>query len=180
MSSKIHYLYPKTRYTENNRQSVMVRDLDGRIYYWNADAEQKYGWNHRRAIGNVSHNLLHTVFPQPLDLINFELLNRGIWTGELIHTRADGVRVKVKSTWHLYRDDDGRLCTVLEVNDNFLHVDPQTAHLDPFQGLRSIARRGLLLLNAYKWWIVGPALLALAVFTAVVMATPNHHLPLIQ
>lgn len=135
--------------------SLIVRDLSGKVFFWNSSAEQKYGWPQSKAIGNITHEFLGTVFPQPLDLINAELLNNGVWKGELIHTKVDGSRVKVQSTWKLYRDENGALCTVLEVNDNFFNVDPQTSYLDKKTSLRDrIIKIKNLLVKKKSWWLM--------------------------
>lgn len=155
---------------------LMIRDLEGRILYWNGPAEQSYGWSQRDALGNVSHALLHTVFPQPLDIINYELLNRGVWKGELIHTRADGARVKVQSTWELSRDAAGRLCTVLEVNQNFAFLEPSNAHL-------ASSREGLLkrivLRIRDSWWLLIPVLLLGIGLGLILHITHSESVPLI-
>ena len=108
---------------------AMVRDLDGRIWSWSTAAERRYGWSRREAVGNVSHHLLQTIFPCPLQEINRELLTRGYWEGELIHTLSTGYRVKVFSRWELKKDDKGADLKVVEVNRGFTTVEPDTAFL---------------------------------------------------
>ena len=156
--------------------SLMVRDLSGKIFLWNSAAEQKYGWSPREAIGNVSHNILSTVFPQPLDIINHELLNRGVWKGELIHTRSDGSRVKVSSTWHLYRDADGKLCTVLEINDNFSIIEPSTAHLYSLSQIQKQLRNFFHFLGSKKIWWVIPIIFTFILFILLSILTPVSQL----
>lgn len=150
--------------------SLMVRDLSGKIYLWSSSAEEKYGWSKRDAIGNVSHDVLNTVFPQPLDVINFELLNKGVWKGELIHTRVDGSRVKVQSSWHLYRDEQGGLCTVLEVNDNFFTVHPANAHLVSVL-FCSLQKFFVFLRSKRRWWLT-PIVCILIFFALIHWITP--------
>lgn len=148
--------------------SLIVRDLSGKIFFWSSSAEEKYGWSSSEAMGNVTHNFLSTVFPQPLDVINVELLNKGVWKGELIHTRVDGTRVKVKSSWHLYRDVEGVLCTVLEVNDNFFAIKPEDAHLfSPSLIKRSLKRYWTFLSTRKRWWLV-PILIVSSIYLALV------------
>ena len=58
---------------ELTRDSVMVRDMDDVITYWNSGAETIYGWKKDEAIGRVAHSLLHTRFPAALGDIGARL-----------------------------------------------------------------------------------------------------------
>ncbi|MBV8097171.1 MAG: PAS domain S-box protein, partial [Acetobacteraceae bacterium] len=97
---------------------VLVRDFDGPIHRWNAGMADLYGFNAAEAIGQSSHSLLHTEFPQPLDEINATLLREGRWHGELVHRHKDGSRVVVASHWALHRGEGGGPVRVLEANNN--------------------------------------------------------------
>jgi two-component system sensor kinase FixL len=98
--------------------TVFVRDMSDRISYWNRGAEELYGWTQKEAIGQVSHALMQTIFPAPPKVINEELLGKGRWEGELIHTRRDGTQVRVASRWFLQRDEQGRPAATLETNND--------------------------------------------------------------
>ncbi|MBV9124033.1 MAG: PAS domain S-box protein [Planctomycetes bacterium] len=98
--------------------SILVRDLDDRITFWNQGAVEGYGWTKAEACGQVTHALLRTVFPEPLEAIRATLLRAGRWEGELIHTRRDGGQVVVASRWALQRDPAGRPVGVLEINND--------------------------------------------------------------
>jgi PAS domain S-box-containing protein len=98
--------------------TVFVRDMRNVITYWNHGAEELYGWTQEEAIGQVSHRLMQTVFPAPLEPINAELLGTGRWEGELIHTKRDGTQVVVASRWSLQRDEQGNPMAILETNND--------------------------------------------------------------
>jgi PAS domain S-box-containing protein len=83
--------------------TISIRDHDDRITYWNKGAERLYGWSQQDALGQVTHSLLATRFPQPLDEIAAHVLATGSWNGELVHTRRDGSLLTVVSSWTLQR-----------------------------------------------------------------------------
>src|SRR5215468_3244320 len=94
--------------------SVMTRSIKGRINFWNHSAEELYGWRREEAIGRVSHDLLQTQFPKPLEEIEFELVRNGRWEGKLVHTTRDGDRVVVESRWTLELNE--QLGALVEIN----------------------------------------------------------------
>jgi PAS domain S-box-containing protein len=98
--------------------SISVRDRNDVITYWSRGAAERYGWSSAEAVGQVSHQLMRTVFPARLADIEAELHRTGRWEGELIHTKRDGAQVAVASRWSLRRDEQGRPAGVLETNND--------------------------------------------------------------
>jgi PAS domain S-box-containing protein len=96
------------------RGGIMLRTLDGKINFWNPGAEQLYGWSQREAVGKVSHDLLRTQFPEPLEKIDAQLVKTGRWEGTLVHITRDGRRVVVESQWVL--ESQGQRGSVVEIN----------------------------------------------------------------
>ena len=95
---------------------VMVRDPEGRIVSWSKGTEKLYGYTGEEAVGYLSHELLQTQFPEPLELIERKLAAAGTWEGELTHRKRDGSHVVVASVWVLHRDSAGDPVRVLEAN----------------------------------------------------------------
>lgn len=95
---------------------ILVRDPESHIIFWNHGAEELYGWSAEEAVGQITHHLLQTRFPESLDATDAALKNHGKWEGELIHTRADGNQVIVESRQVLMRDKQGQPFVILEVN----------------------------------------------------------------
>src|SRR5450432_69274 len=93
---------------------VLVRDLTGRILLWSFGAEKLYGFTAGEALGAISHELLRTRFPQPLETIEAHLERHGMWEGELTHCKRDGSSLDVTSIWVLHRDALGRPSRILE------------------------------------------------------------------
>ena len=93
-----------------------MRALDGTVEFWSAGCTRLYGFAAEEALGHLSHDLLRTEFPEPLERIHELLLSAGRWHGELRHTRADGSLVIVESDWVLHRDSGGEIRAVIEAN----------------------------------------------------------------
>jgi len=96
--------------------AVIVRDAQDRIAYWNKGAEELYGWTRDEALGQVTHTLFQTGFPEPLDSIFASLRRDGRWQGELTHTRKNGTHLTVLSRWALTHDAQTNRESVLEAN----------------------------------------------------------------
>ena len=101
-----------------SNDAILVRDGADRVTYWNKSASDLYGYTREEALGRVSHELLHTEFPEPLVRITEQLHRDSRWTGELTHRRKDGNQIVVMSRWVLNRDDRGNLKCVLETNND--------------------------------------------------------------
>lgn len=98
--------------------AIFVRDQRDVIVYWNAGAEELYGWKRAEVIGRSATELLKTKFPVALDFINRDLRGSGRWQGELIHTKRDGSEVVVDSRWSLQRGERGRPAATMETNND--------------------------------------------------------------
>lgn len=107
-------LAEKARLLDLTHDAVIVRDLAGRITYWNRGAEEIYGWTPDEAIGEISDSLFQTEFPGTAEEMTRELHQTGRWTGELIHTRRDGKRITVLVRKTLDRDSEGNPASVLQ------------------------------------------------------------------
>jgi PAS domain S-box-containing protein len=95
---------------------VMVRDMNNRIVLWSRGDEKLYGYRREEAVGQISHELLQTRFPEPTEEIERKLIREGIWEGELTHRRRDGSLVTVASVWAMHQDDKGHPLRILESN----------------------------------------------------------------
>jgi len=98
--------------------SIIIRDLDNRINYWNQGSERLYGWTKLESVGQYTHILLKTEFPKSREEVFSEFLAKGYWEGELIHTKRDGTKITVASRWTLQRDDRGNAIAMLEINND--------------------------------------------------------------
>jgi two-component system, NtrC family, sensor kinase len=93
-------------------EAIMMRDLNGKVVYWNSGAEQLYGWKREEVMGKDLHAVLRTSFPVPREMIDSNLLERREWQGNLIQQRRDDSEVIVACRKTLNHEGDA----VLEVN----------------------------------------------------------------
>jgi PAS domain S-box-containing protein len=103
---------------EITHDAVIVRDLNDAISFWNRGAEELYGWSSEEALAKISHDLLQTEFPEPLDEIKKKLGRDGRWEGELGHRTRDGTKLTVASRWSVQRDARGRPIATLETSND--------------------------------------------------------------
>ena len=99
---------------ELSYEPIFVWDWERGIVLWNRGCEQLYGFTKAEAMGCISHQLLHTVFPESLGLFEATLRRNQQWSGELWHTTRDGRQVIVESRHQLIEAHGRRL--VLETN----------------------------------------------------------------
>jgi PAS domain S-box-containing protein len=98
--------------------TVMARDRNDAISYWNRGAEQLYGFGREEVLGKTSREVLQTVYPVSRDDITGAMLRDGYWEGELVNTRKDGKRVTVASRWSAQVDEAGHRIGTLETNND--------------------------------------------------------------
>jgi PAS domain S-box-containing protein len=111
-------LHEQAELLDVTHDGVFARTMDDVITYWNRGAEELYGWKRDEAVGRVSHELMRTKFPVPLEEISAELSRAGRWEGELVHTSKAGRQIDVASRWSLQRDERMRPVAILETNND--------------------------------------------------------------
>ncbi len=85
---------------------IEVKDLDGRITFWNKGAERTYGWTAAEAIGRTDAELLDADV-DVLATAQTALMVDGEWQGELVKRTKDGRELTMDVRWTLVRDDRG-------------------------------------------------------------------------
>jgi PAS domain S-box-containing protein len=102
----------QARILELSHDTVIIRDRDEAILYWNDGAERLYGWSRQEALGERCNTLLLSSFP--VEEVAIALERDGQWSGEVTRTRRDGERLTLASRWLLRRDPEGRPVGVIE------------------------------------------------------------------
>lgn len=116
LTSSIARLKEQSELLELAHDAIFVRDLEGKVVYWNRGAEKTYGWRKDEVMGKISNELLQTSFPKPLEDILDELVETGHWEGELSHITKEGRQIVAASRWAVRRDYAGQPSGFLEIN----------------------------------------------------------------
>jgi PAS domain S-box-containing protein len=118
--------------------AILVRDLSGKIRFWNKGAERLYGWSAARAIGNQMTALFPKQDKPALAAAEAELLARGEWTGELRKHLQSGQEVIVSTRWTLLRNERGEPCSVLIIDTDITEKKKLESHFLRAQRMEGI------------------------------------------
>jgi PAS domain S-box-containing protein len=114
-------LAERVRLLNLSNDAILVRDGADHITFWNKSASELYGYSGEEAMGQVTHELLRTEFPEPLERIMEQLRHDGRWAGELVHRRKDGGQIIVASRWALDQGGREQQNCILETNNDITH-----------------------------------------------------------
>ncbi|MGI8432558.1 MAG: PAS domain S-box protein [Chthoniobacterales bacterium] len=96
--------------------AIVVRDMTGRVEFWNHGAEVLYGWSAEEAAGRLSSELFEDADPETLRTAQATLIETGSWSGECEHSTHAGDSVTVRSRWSLLRDEEDKPKSALIIN----------------------------------------------------------------
>jgi PAS domain S-box-containing protein len=119
------------------KDAVTVRDLDGKILFWNKGAERLYGWTNAEAVGQNLTALPCSEMARGEAALS-ATLKKGEWDGELRHITKDGRILAVEAHWSLLRDDGGHPKSVLAVSTDITEKRKTESQLLRFQRMNSI------------------------------------------
>ncbi|HEU4708871.1 MAG TPA: EAL domain-containing protein [Methylophilaceae bacterium] len=101
-----------------SRDAIVTVDMRGIIEYWNAGAEQLFGYRRKQATGRSWDSLFLQEEPESRNAIWQEVLQLGKWEGEISCRHADGQRIVVLSRWDTERDTRGEPTRVVMVSSS--------------------------------------------------------------
>ncbi|MFN8459855.1 MAG: PAS domain S-box protein [Anaerolineae bacterium] len=122
-----------THLIELSYEPILVWELEHGIVSWNRGCEQLYGFSRDEAIGQISHQLLHTVYPIPFEEFRATLEHEAQWVGELIHTTRADRQVIVESRQMLIMPGPNAPQLVLETNRNITERKRTEAELRQYR-----------------------------------------------
>jgi len=112
---------------EFGHDAILVRDLEGKIQFWNRGAEEIYGWKSEEVIGKLKQDVLQSRFPKSKEETEEVLLQQGYWEGELLHVRRDGNTRTMECRWVVR--DEGGVPVILEINSDITDKKLSQANL---------------------------------------------------
>jgi PAS domain S-box-containing protein len=121
--------------------AILVRDLQGKILFWNKGAERLYGWTCQEAIGRNVGRLLYAK-QKKFDTINGLTIREGEWHGELHHRTKDGKEITIEARWTLIRDNEGHPKSVLAINTDVTEkkkIEAQFMHAQRMESVGMLA-----------------------------------------
>jgi len=101
---------------EFGHDAILVRDLEGKIQFWNSGAEEIYGWKSEEVIGKLKQDVLQSRFPKSKEETEEVLLQQGYWEGEILHIRRDGNTRTMECRWVVRHE--GGVPVILEINSD--------------------------------------------------------------
>ncbi|MCI0490870.1 MAG: PAS domain S-box protein [Blastocatellia bacterium] len=101
---------------DHAREAILVRDLEGRVLFWNKGAERIYGWTSDEATGKNIVELLYRERSRQYEEATRSVIDNGEWTGELRQVTKDGKDIIVEGHWTLVRDEKGAPKSILVIN----------------------------------------------------------------
>ena len=96
--------------------AIFVRDMTGRIHFWNKGAERMYGMTAAEAVGKTIGEIFPHDFTGSLRAAETILLQTGEWSGEFRKQPKTGQEVVVDSRWTLLRNAQGEPQSILVIN----------------------------------------------------------------
>ena len=131
-------LREQARLLDLAQDAIMVRDMEGRIEFWNHGAEQLYGWTAAEVQGKKASGFLYQDEPAAIAAARAAVIEDGKWTGECKHTCKNGDTVMVRSRWTLVRDELAAPKSILIINTDVTEQKKLETHLLRAQRLESI------------------------------------------
>jgi PAS domain S-box-containing protein len=95
------------------QEAILVKDLDGRIVYWNKGAERTYGWSAADAVGLTAAELFQ--HDAGFQEARKTVVARGEWRGEQVRLTKTGHELAVDARWTLVRDTQGQPTSILAI-----------------------------------------------------------------
>jgi PAS domain S-box-containing protein len=119
--------------------AILVCDLEDRIVFWNARAEELYGWTKAEALGKAANTLLDADTSVPFGEY-LAVMKEGRRQEELRHRTKDGRQILVLSRQSLQRDEQGNPLAVLSINLDITEIRKTEQRLRQVHKMEALGR----------------------------------------
>ncbi len=124
-------------FLDKAQDAIFVRDLEGKLLFWNKGAERMYGWARQEVVGRNMDEFLYTQ-PEKLKEAYELTISEGEWHGELQHFTKNQSELSIESRWTLIRDSEGHPKSVLAINTDITEKKKIEAQFLRAQRMESI------------------------------------------
>ena len=118
-------------------EAILVKDLEGRIIYWNKGAERVYGWTASEVLGRKITDV-HCKDLSKYYQALAALMKTGEWQGEMEKHTRDGRMLTVEVRYTLVRDEDGKPKSIFAIHTDITERKRLEAQLLRVQRMESI------------------------------------------
>ncbi|MBK9053294.1 MAG: PAS domain S-box protein [Chloroflexi bacterium] len=102
---------------QNVSDAIVATDQQFKVTHWNQAAETLYGWTAAEVLGRPVRDLLKTEYPHSTEeQVYQEFVTHGLWKGDVIQIRKDGVKRSIMSSVSAFKDEAGQLMGVVAAN----------------------------------------------------------------
>jgi two-component system cell cycle sensor histidine kinase/response regulator CckA len=123
---------------DHAQDAIIVRDLEGRVLYWNKSAERISGWSANEALGKDICELLYKDNLSHYAAAMGALTEKGEWVGELRQRTKDGGEIIAECHWTLVPGDTGKPVSVFAINTDITEKKKLEAQFLRAQRMESV------------------------------------------
>ena len=153
-------------------EAISVRDMDGRILYWNKGAERTFGWESPEVLGRSSIEVLGAD-PVAYAAAHAAVVTHGEWQGELTKHAKDGRALAAEVRWTLVRHPDGAPKSILAIDSDITKrkaLEAQFLRAQRMEGIGTLAGGIAHDLNN----VLSPIMLSVEMLRALATAEADH------
>ena len=123
---------------DESEDAIMVREMSGRVLFWNKGAEHMFGWTADEAMERNVRDLLYIKNPTGLLEVNAAVFDGQEHVTELRLTAKDGREITVEKKWAPICDETGKPKAVLVIMSDITKTKKIEAQLFRLERLDSI------------------------------------------
>jgi two-component system cell cycle sensor histidine kinase/response regulator CckA len=132
----------QTLLLDSARDAIVLRDLDGRICFWNEGARKLYGWTREEALGKSMSELINTSGDSSGSAVDESVFGCGGWQGELHQQTKTGEQIVVDSRCSVIPSAFGEPQMMLIINTDVTErksLERQLLHAQRLESLGTLA-----------------------------------------